>query len=273
MVAQVKSIRALERGLQVLRCLQEAGGTTLHDLHAALNLPKATLLRVLRTLEEGGFVWRGLNDGRYHAGQMLKVLGNRLEPLDRLQEVAGPILDDLVGKILWPSDLSVPHDTWMQLCETSRQRSHLSINRLAIGFRIDMLMSAPGRAYLAFSPETTRRAILSKLRQEGDPAYLQLGGKSAIEQLLAATRERGYGIRDTRWGGRIDASKIQYDDGLAAIAVPILGTTGVIGCINIVWIAKLIKTEVIVRKHLTQLQEAARLIASAYEALDDLQVR
>lgn len=263
---QVKSIRALERGLQVLRYLQEKRGATLHDLHLQLQLPKATLLRLLRTLEENGFAWRGLNDGRYHAGQVMKLLGDRPGSLDRLAEVAGPILDELVATVQWPSDLSIRNGTSMELCETSRLRSYFLVNRLSTGFRINMVLSAPGRAYLAFCPQKERVSILSQLRRKSDPGYMRMGGHADIERMLEATHARGYSIRDPQWGGHFSETKAQYDDGLAAIAVPILVKNQVVGCINIVWIARVAKVDVIVKKHIVDLQKAAGLIAASNES-------
>jgi len=263
---QVKSIRALERGLLVLRHLQEKRGATLHDLHLQLQLPKATLLRLLRTLEENGFAWRGLSDGRYHAGQVMKLLGDRTGSLDLLAEVAGPILDELVATVQWPSDLSIRNGTSMELCETSRLRSHFMVNCLSTGFRINMVLSAPGRAYLAFCPEKERATILRQLRRKSDPGYMRMGGHADIERMLEATHERGYSIRDLQWGGHFSETKAQYDDGLAAIAVPILVKNRVVGCVNIVWIARVAKVDVIVKKHIVDLQKAAGLIAASYES-------
>ena len=66
MTAQsVKSIRALERGLDVLQALQTGPGAGLKDLHAITGLPKATLLRILRTLAERNLVWQRMADGAY----------------------------------------------------------------------------------------------------------------------------------------------------------------------------------------------------------------
>ena len=50
-MANVKSIRALERGLEVIENVREGGGVTLNDLYIRTGLPRATLLRVLKTLE------------------------------------------------------------------------------------------------------------------------------------------------------------------------------------------------------------------------------
>ena len=61
----VKSIRALERGLDVLQALQTGPGAGLKDLHEITGLPKATLLRILRTLGERNLVWQRMADGAY----------------------------------------------------------------------------------------------------------------------------------------------------------------------------------------------------------------
>ena len=47
----MKAIRALDRGLEVLLHLGTAGSSSLHTLHRATGIPKATLLRILKTLE------------------------------------------------------------------------------------------------------------------------------------------------------------------------------------------------------------------------------
>ena len=63
--SSVKSIRALERGLDVLQALQTGPGAGLKDLHEITGLSKATLLRILRTLMERNLVWRRMADGAY----------------------------------------------------------------------------------------------------------------------------------------------------------------------------------------------------------------
>lgn len=260
-----KTVRALDRGLSILRCLQSDGSASLHELHRRLELPKPTLLRLLATLEDAGFVWQGLEDGRYHPSQV-HDLRERRHRSDKLAEVGGPVLDWLVNKIQWPSDLSVRHGMHMQLRESSRLRSYFSLHRLSIGFRINMALSAPGRAYLAFCPERERRAIISQLRVAKDPGLREVGGEEALQRIVGETRSRGFGTRDPRWGGHVSQPKSEYDDGLMAIAVPILVRGRAIGCINLVWIARLFKPGQIVREHLADLQEASLLISTRYMA-------
>ncbi len=262
----VNPVRALDRGLAILGCLQERRGATLHELHSILDLPKPTIFRLLHTLEDRGFVWRGMGDQQYHASYLLKLLSERLAPPDRLVEVAGPVLDWLVGRIHWPSDLSIRNGSFMQLHETSRLHSYFLLHRLQIGFRINMALSAPGRAYLAFCPEKERQAILGLLRRRRDAGYARIGGQEAMARILEETRRRGYSIRDPHWGGHFSEDRSSYDDGLMAIAVPIMSDGRILGCLNIVWIRRLFKPLDIAKQHLGDLKQAASLIATRYSA-------
>jgi IclR family mhp operon transcriptional activator len=73
----MKSIRALERGLEVLRLLSQYEGRSLQALHEASGLPKATLLRILHTLEQSGLAWRAIYDGEWRRGRAWRHTGWR----------------------------------------------------------------------------------------------------------------------------------------------------------------------------------------------------
>ena len=59
---KVKTVRALERGLDVLLEVQAQRAVSLHELHKALGLPKATLLRMLLTLGRKGDLDQALEE-------------------------------------------------------------------------------------------------------------------------------------------------------------------------------------------------------------------
>jgi len=261
----VKTIRSLDRGLEVLRLLSQSPPVGLTQLQRQVGLPKATLCRILLTLQSRGYAWQGIGDGRYRASYSLRTMSDGLEARDRLAEVAGPILDKLCAKALWPSDLSVRSGYWMQLVETSRSHSYFLLNRLQIGFRINMLLSAPGRAYLAFCPHDEREEILSLLRSEKDPGHYLANSPGRINRILQETRECGYAKRERTWGGHYNEPKAKYNDRLSAIAVPILGRERVLGCINLVWFERLFRQEEMAEKHLSDLKKAAQNITKEHD--------
>ena len=258
----MKPIRVLQRAAELLRALEKRPGSSLAELHADTGIPKPTLLRLLGTLEAERMVWRAMADGRYRARVSLErpVLADHKHL--QLAERAAAHLTVLRRRVVWPSDLTVRQGYGMKLIETSRRESSLAMHRDAIGFRIDMLVSAVGRAYLAFCPEAERERILAHLRRHPAryPNASVLEGR-AVERVLAQTRERGYGVRDLRFGGLGWVSD-EADDRLAAIAVPVMAGTAVLACINIVWPRRFNTESETAGRYLALLQKAATDIAA-----------
>src|SRR5215469_4549774 len=107
MTAQsVKSIRALERGLDVLQALQTGPGAGLKELHEITGLPKATLLRILRTLSERNLIWQRMADGAYLPSTR-SARSLAIDDTSALVEVASPIMAQLCERVNWPSVLAV----------------------------------------------------------------------------------------------------------------------------------------------------------------------
>jgi IclR family mhp operon transcriptional activator len=253
----VKSIRSLERGLRVLRALQQQPIASLHEINQLTRIPKPTLLRILRTLEDFGAVSRRLADGRYRTSASLSQLARKPDRYDRVAEAAAPVLDRLCQKISWPSDLMVPAGDHMEIRETSRVQTPFSAIFLhdRIGTPVNWLLSAVGRAYLAFCPEKERDKIIALLRKSDIPENRIARDEKRIRFVLKETQTRGYGMRDPAFGG--GAYRKQTPDGLAGIAVPLLDNKRIHGVINIVWPRAARTIEEMVHEHLADLQNAA----------------
>ena len=58
-------VRSVERALAIVDLLGEHQALGLEELHYLTALPKATVSRMLATLQEQGWVYRGLSDRRY----------------------------------------------------------------------------------------------------------------------------------------------------------------------------------------------------------------
>lgn len=256
-MGETKTIRSLQRGLQVLQSLNELPISSLHDIHRRTRISKPSLLRILATLERAGLVIRRLGDGRYRLSANLSHLARKRDRHDRVAEAAAPVLDRLCQKIEWPSDFLVPAGDHMEIRETSRFRTPFafSFTHDRIGTPVNWVLSAVGRAYLAFCADSERQKILGLLRKSDRPENSLARDSRQMDRILAETRAKGYGERDSSFGG--GAYGRQDPDGLNGIAVPLLDGPRVHGVINIVWIKAARQVDDMVREHLTDLQAAA----------------
>lgn len=262
---KVKTIAALDKGLTVLDTVRETEGVSLHELHLRTGLPKATLLRVLATLERRELIWRRIGDGLFCPGSTGRPAQPLSGAIDRLAQCAAPELDRLQASILWPSDLAVRRGNAMMLCETNRAQSYFMIRRDQIGFRVNMLRSAVGRAYLAFCPDKERQQIVAALRRSTRPGDALAHRQTELEAMLEHTRRAGYGVRDETFGSDYDKRRAELDDRLEALAVPITNGGPVFGCISIVWIRGIRTVSQIATQHLDALRRTSSDIARRME--------
>jgi IclR family transcriptional regulator, mhp operon transcriptional activator len=257
------TIRSLERGLEVLKALQENPIASLHEIYLETGISKPSLLRILHTLEQSGLVSRRLADGRYRISTNLSHLARKRDRYDRVAEAAAPILDRLCRKVSWPSDLMVPAGDHLEIRESSRVRTPFATYFLQdrIGTPVNWMLSAVGRAYLAHCPKHECQKILTLLRKSDKPENRLACDTRRVERILAETRANGYGTRDPSFAG--GAYGRQAPDGLAGIAVPLADRTRVHGVINIVWARSAREIDDMVRDHLADLRAAASEIVES----------
>jgi IclR family mhp operon transcriptional activator len=266
---QPEMIQGLQRGLQVMQVLQTRSIASLNDIHRATHISKPSLLRILKTLEYAGVVSRRLADGHYRLSAFTRGARKR-DAYERVAEAAAPVLDRLCQKVKWPSDLLVPAGDHMERRETSRALSPLTINspfhaRKELGTKVNWLLTGVGRAYLAFCPAGERARILERLRRSGRPEDRLARDPSRLEQILAETRARGFGVRDPSFAGGPYGTP-PFDDGLAGMAIPLQDGRRVHGSINILWIKAAFSIEEFAARHLADLQDAGREIISSLKS-------
>lgn len=267
----VKSIQSLARGLQVLQRLQSAGALTLAQLHAETRIPKASLLRILKTLAEQGMIWQRMADDSWVPSWSLAELAGRMDREHALVEVASPVLEKLSNRIQWPSVLAVPRLTHMEVIETNASRAYFGDIPLGpVGFRIPILRSASGRAWIAASEVTEREAVLAALRRSSRAGDRMARDTAAIDRLISQVEAQGYALRDPDFGGDFDAGRTHADDGRDSLGVaivlggPMTGQSP--GAINITWSRRVFKRSQAVTLFAQPVQDAARVIAEALTA-------
>lgn len=250
----VKEIEALSRGLTIFAQLERQGPIGLSALARASGLPKASLLRVLTTLQSAGYARQRLADQRWQA--TARVAGGPANQHRRLAAIAGPVLDDLCHRVLWPSDVGIYDNGVIRVLETSRRLSPFLVNRDVISSNIHVLPSAMGRAILAWSSPEAQARILAVLAKATDAHDRAARDRDRIMALIAETRARGYAIRHT--GYFISAPR---EAQVTAVAVPVIQDDTAVASINLSWVASAMVEAEFVSRHLAELRNAADRIA------------
>lgn len=253
----VKSIEALARGIQVLDELRNKSPMSLADLHRDTSISKATLLRILRTLQEAGWVYRSLGDSQYRLSYSLQQVSEVQEQSVALAELASSIIKELQRDLQWPSDIAVRDNLTMKVVESSRPQATFILNREQIGIKPAMLFSAVGRVYLAFCSKEEREEIIKGLKAAGGKEGRLAHDSVWLEKLLIKTKEQGFGEREANyWGiGSTDGRCVE------AIAVPIMHKEKVIASLTVVWPEGNLEASKIRTFFLPRLQIAAKQIS------------
>lgn len=254
---QYKEVRGLVRGLEVLRTLNQAPGgeLALADIAGRTGLHRTTTRRLVETLIAQGYVRRGLSEDSIRLTLQVRALSEGFTDDEWISEVGAGVLGGLLQNVSWPSDLCTPDGDAMVVRETNHRFSKLSFHRAMVGFRLPMLLTASGRAWLAWCSEEERKASLRLLAQSPDPHQASIARSPvAVAALLQRTRRNGYGANDREWG---------REKGVVAIAVPIRSGQRVHGTLNIILPGRAMSSTEAARRYLQTLSEAAAQIGAA----------
>jgi IclR family mhp operon transcriptional activator len=191
-MTSTRPIRALLRGLEALHVLNLHNGATVSEVAAAIDLPRTTTYRILETLCVAGYAYRAASDERYRLTILVRGLSDGFDDEAWITQIARPYIYELCNELVWPIAVATLSGSAMLVRQTTDHRSPLAIEKRGPGFRVPILASASGLAYMAFCPDEQREAILDILaksrREEDKPAK----NRKKLNELFAEIRKRGY---------------------------------------------------------------------------------
>jgi DNA-binding IclR family transcriptional regulator len=203
--------QTVDRALVILASLAE-GPASLEQAANRIGVHKSTALRLLRTLEQHGFVHRQ-SDYRYRLGGRLFSLAQlALESID-VRVVAAPHLADLNERCGHTVHLAVYEDGEVTYVDKLESRYPVRMYS-RIGKRAPLTASAVGKVLLADLPEARRREVVEALEF---PAYTARSLRLPSELLteLELVRQQGWAV-----------DRGEYEETVNCVAVPIRGVDG-----------------------------------------------
>jgi DNA-binding IclR family transcriptional regulator len=208
----MKPVRSVERALTILSLMAKSDEPIgVSDLSRSVSIDKATVLRLLATLEGFGLVQQDATTRRYFLGPNVALLATSWR-LD-LREVARPFL-----KSLWRQT----SETVCLVCPRGLDRIYVDIFPgthvlsvvPAVGSAVPIHAGASGKVLLAYSPEDWVAQVIDATRLK-PLTSVGITAPAELYRELHEVRRRGFGY-----------SSGDVTQGTAAVAAPIFNRQG-----------------------------------------------
>lgn len=242
-----RGTNSLKKGLSVLSCFTwDMTSLTLTEIATCCGLSMPTASRIVRALEDEGFLERDSRTKAYHLGFKCYLLGSIARKMGGLRNIALPYMQELKQRFNETVNLYV-REGFMRICYEQIESS-LNLKRTAkLGARFPLWAGASGRCFLAFMEEEDVAAVLEEAEALTENTVLNI---STVRELINRIRTEGFSI-----------SIAERERGVYSIAVPIIDGEGqAAGCMTLSG-PSLRFTEDVTKEMIPALKETCLLIS------------
>ena len=202
-------VPALQRGLQLLaQFSRDQRVLTGAELSRRLGLPRASVFRILQTLEQMGFVERVGEGAHYKLGMAVLRLGFEFLASMELTELGRPVIDELSAATGLSAHLVVRDGREVVFIAKSAGRS-LVFNSIQIGARLPAHATVLGRVLLAGLSIDELAALYQGVELSAYTAQTPTT-LAALQTQIDDDARRGYGVSQ---GG--------FESAISTIAAPV----------------------------------------------------
>lgn len=200
---------ALKKATQVLELvIAQDFGISAAELALRLKLPRQTVHRTVRALEEMGFLIRTIARDKYEIGPTLAKLANSILMLSYRRGPWRSVLQHVVEKAGESCNVAVLDGYEIVYIDRIECPAPLRV-QLDIGSRVPAYCTAIGKVLLAYLPPAARKRLLDNLTVKRLTKNTIIDRKR-IDVDLQKVRKQGYAVNDE-----------EFIRGIAAIAVPV----------------------------------------------------
>jgi len=206
-------MKTIRKGIAVLEQLSMASGMLgVTELATALDMDKAIVHRILKTLEEGKLVRQDVSSKRYSLGIGFVQMGGRFLDQLGLPELAHPHLLRLWERCNETVHLCIQSDLQTVLLRVYESQQGVRVSA-KVGDQAHLHSTSTGKVFLAFgSADLIERAIEAGLPR-CQPHTIHTAER--LREELALVRRQGY------------ATDIEESDqNYSAVALPVFGAKG-----------------------------------------------
>lgn len=249
-------IRAISRGIAILQAVNLRGSATMMEIANAVDLAYPTTSRIVDTLVEYGMLERAANCKRYRPTALVQTLSLGYQSEDRLAVASRPHIVEMTKRCSWPMSVCSRVGMNMVIRESTHAMTAFTLTVYHPGYRIPLLSSSSGKAYLAFCAPSERNVIFEGLRQYHGAS---LSNRASIERILDDIRQRGVSVQE----------KIQHTANpgrTSSISAPIFDDELLVGTVTLIYFSSSMTIDQAVEVHGPSVRQCAERISAGLNA-------
>lgn len=251
-----KKVNSLSRGLMILESFtSDTIRLSLAEISKITDTPKATAYRLLKTLTELNYLKYDSRYKEYYLGPKVLSLGYSVLRSLEIQEIIRPYLGSLSKECEKTVSFAILDDTEMVYIDRIRAPDIVYMD-VTIGARIPLYNTSVGKVVMANLEKKNLLDILEKLKSDSNSGPY-ISNRKRLFSTLEEIRTKGYATATE-----------EYRKGVRAIAVPVLGSEGIVGGINLVVAKDLVSMDEVINKYSALMIETSREISEALGYLE-----
>lgn len=208
-------LQSVDRALNVLELLARWGDGGVSEVAAELDVHKSTAFRLLGALESHGLVEQTEDRGKYRLGFGLVRLAGAVSVRMDITKMARPVAERLAEEIGETVNIAVLREHYAVNVDQALGPASVTTQNW-VGQLTPLHATSSGKVLLANADDNERGRLV---KHTGLPAFTAdtITTVGELEKELQKVRENGYA---TTIG--------EYEDGLNAVAVPVLDADGTV---------------------------------------------
>lgn len=246
------SVQSVERCLSVLEFLNVKNGATQREVCVATGLSRGSAYRSLETLRRQGYLRKDKGSLHYWLAERVRSLAMGYREQGWIEAHVRPEVIKLGREIKWPVKFLTLSGCDLVNRVTTDYESPFTEYKYSTGWRVSLMWTAAGRAYLAYCDPETRQILADRVKDYAAPSSTgrseRTMSKDALNKMTHRIKRTGYEIRSL-------ASMASY-----SIAVPVLVGERVIGALSVMMFRATVSQQDAVEKVLPLINTTAKNI-------------
>lgn len=222
-ITRHNTVPAIERAIDVIELISSSDKElSLSEIMARSDIPRQSLIRILNTLCERGFLNKSGKRGLYRLGLKFLYLGHRLQDKFDLRTAAWSHMKALSQQTRKTIELSTLDHDQLILLEQIPGSEAMSIYSRVGSVTPYLHCVSVGKVYLSLMTDDKRRRVLDKIGLPG-VTKTTITDVEVLEKEILEVKNRGYGFEDQ-----------ELREGVRRVAAPIFNFDGEhVGCIGL----------------------------------------